>query len=102
LQLLAEHDMGHLDLHEITTSRCAITQTIAADLFDQGASAVRFPSRLEGNAYVALFEGRGTASPAEDPIVLTDPPPEPLTAVTAPWGLTLEPAPTKLRDRRTQ
>ena len=59
VQLLAEHDMGHLDLHEITTSRRAITQTIAADLFDRGASAVRFPSRLDGYACVALFEGRG-------------------------------------------
>ena len=102
LQLLLEHDMQHLDLHEITTSRRAITQTIAADLFDRGASAVRFPSRLDGNACVALFEGRGTASPAADHIALTDPPPKPLTDVTAPWGLVLEPAPTALRHRRTQ
>ncbi|MDT5411079.1 MAG: hypothetical protein QOG14_3299 [Mycobacterium sp.] len=39
-------------------------------------------------------ERRGTASPAGDPIVLTDPSPEPLTHVTAPWGLVLEAAPT--------
>jgi hypothetical protein len=62
-------------------------QTIAADLFNRGAGAVRFPSRLDGNACVALFEGRGTASLAGDPIALTDPPPEPLTNVTTPWGL---------------
>jgi len=99
LELLLEHDMQHLDLHEITTSRRAITQTIAADLFDRGAGAVRFPSRLDGNARIALFEGRGTASPAGQPIALTDPPPEPLTNVTAPWGLVLEPAPTTVRDR---
>jgi hypothetical protein len=97
-----EHDMQHLDLHEITTSRRAITQTIAADLFDRGASAIRFPSRLDGNACVALFEGRGTASPAGDPFALTHPPPEPLTNVTTPWGLVLEPAPTTPRDRRTR
>lgn len=66
--LLFEHHLQHLDLHEITTSRRAITQTIAADLFDRGAGAVRFPSRLDGNACVALFEGRGTASMAGDPI----------------------------------
>jgi hypothetical protein len=44
VQLLLEHDMQHLDLHKITTSRRAITQTIATDLFDRGASAIRFPS----------------------------------------------------------
>jgi len=99
LELLLEHDLQHLDLHEITTSRRAITQTIAADLFDRGAGAVRFPSRLDGNACIALFEGRGTASLAGDPIALTDPPPEPLINVTAPWGLVLEPAPTRVRDR---
>jgi hypothetical protein len=93
VELLLEHDLQHLDLHEITTSRRAITQTIAADLFDRGAGAVRFPSRLDGNACVALFEGRGTASLAGDLIALTDPPPEPLTNVTTPWGLMLEPAP---------
>jgi len=37
--------------------------------------------------------GAGTASPTGDPIALTDPPPEPLTNVTAAWGLVLEPAP---------
>ena len=99
VELLLEHDLQHLDLHEITTSRRAITQTIAADLFDRGAGAVRFPSRLDGNACVALFEGRGTASLAGDLIALTDPPPEPLTNVTTPWGLMLEPAPATVRDR---
>jgi hypothetical protein len=78
VELLLEHDLQHLDLHEITTSRRVITQTIAADLFDRGAGGVRFPSRLDGNPCVALFEGRGTASLAGDPVALTDPPPEPL------------------------
>ena len=97
--LLVEHGLEHLDLHEITTSRRVITQTIAADLFDRGASAVRFPSRLDGNACVALFEKRGTISAAGDPIALTDPPPEQLTNVTTSWGLALEPAPATTRDR---
>jgi hypothetical protein len=39
--LLLEHGLGHLDLHEITTSPRVITQTIAADLFARGASAPR-------------------------------------------------------------
>ena len=44
VELLVEHGLRHLDLHEITTSRRAVPQTIAADLFDRGAGAVRFPS----------------------------------------------------------
>jgi hypothetical protein len=86
-------------INEITTSRRAITQTIAADLFARGAGAVGFPSRLDGNACVALSEGRGTASLAGHRIALTDPPPKPLTNVPTPWGLVLEPAPATTRDR---
>ena len=99
VKLLLEYGLKHLDLHEMTTSRRVITQTIAAELFDRGASAVRFPSRLDGNPCVALFEGRGTASPAGDAVALTDPPPAPLTNVTAPWGLMLEPAPAIVDNR---
>jgi len=32
VDLLLEHDMRHLDLHEITTSRRVVTQAIAADI----------------------------------------------------------------------
>ena len=95
VQLLAEHDMWHLDLHEITTNGRAIRQTIAADLFDRGAGAVRFPSRLDGNACVAQHPLRGARQRqfGGDPIALTDLPPDPLINVTAPWGLVLEAAP---------
>lgn len=41
LDLLLEHGLDHLDLHEVTTSRRAITQTIAAE-FECGAAAVGF------------------------------------------------------------
>jgi hypothetical protein len=92
-ELLLDYELRHLDLHEITTSRRPVTQTIAAELFDRGAAAVRFPSRLDGNACVALFEGRGSSSVIEGPIALTDPPPQPLINVTEPWGLLLESAP---------
>jgi hypothetical protein len=92
-ELLLEYGLQHLDLHEITTSRRPVTQTIAAELFDRGAAAIRFPSRLDGNACVALFEGRGRPNAIEDPIPLTDPPPQQLINVTEPWALVLEPAP---------
>ena len=62
VELLLEHDLQHLDLHEITTSRRAITQTIAADLFDRGAGAVRFP--LAWTAARASHCSRGAASRA--------------------------------------
>jgi hypothetical protein len=94
IDLLLEHGLNHLDLHEITTSRRVVTQTIAAGLFDGGASAVRFPSRLDGCVCVALFEGRGTVSATDDVVALTDPPPEPLATVAAGWDLVLEPAAT--------
>ena len=41
VELLVAHGLEHLDLHEITTKRRAVTQTIAADLYDRGAAAVR-------------------------------------------------------------
>jgi RES domain len=91
--LLLEYGLQHLDLHEITTGRRPVTQTIAAELFDRGAAAIRFPSRLDGNPCVALFEGRGSLSAIDAPIALTDPPPRPLINVAEPWGLLLEPAP---------
>jgi hypothetical protein len=92
-ELLLEYGLQHLDLHEITTSRRPVTQTIAAELFDRGAAAIRFPSRLDGNACVALLEGRGRPTAIEGPIALTDPPPQQLINVTEPWALVLEPAP---------
>jgi hypothetical protein len=92
-ELLLDYGLRHLDLHEITTSRRPVTQTIAAELFDRGAAAIRFPSRLDGNACVALFEGRGSPTAIEAPIPLIDPPPQPLINVTEPWALMLEPAP---------
>jgi hypothetical protein len=43
VELLLEHELQHFDLHEITTSRRAITQTFAADLFDRGPAPSGFP-----------------------------------------------------------
>jgi hypothetical protein len=92
IELLLDHGLEHLDLHEITTSRRAVTQTIAADLYDRdAAAAVRFPSRLDAGACVALFENRGRAKLGGDPISLTDPPPDPLVTVATAWRLQLEP-----------
>jgi hypothetical protein len=93
--LLVDHGLEHLDLREITTDRRVVTQTIAADLFDHGAAAVRFPSRLDGNACIALFDGRGAAQLAGTVVALTDPAPPPLVTVTGQWTLELEAAPAK-------
>lgn len=70
---------------------CKAPQTIAADLFDRcGASALRFPSRLDGQPALVVFEGRGELVEAGEPIALTDPAPEALLAVCREWGLELE------------
>ena len=90
VELLTAHGMEHLDLHEITSDRRVLTQTIAGDLFDRGAAAVRFPSRLDGNACIALFEGRATAHLVGSVIPLTDPAPAPLVTVSGQWKLDLE------------
>jgi hypothetical protein len=88
--LLVEHGLDHLDLHEITTARRTITQTIAGDLYDHGAAAVKFPSRLDGGNCIALFEGRGEVHIVGDVVVLTDPAPAPLVTVAQEWDLGIE------------
>ncbi|GFG48998.1 hypothetical protein CQY20_27625 [Mycolicibacterium agri] len=91
--LLVENGMEHLDLHEVTTSRRVVTQTIAGDLYDGGVAGVRFLSRLDAKPCVALFEGRGDADLIGDIIPLTDPAPGPLLTVTTDWDLDLEDCP---------
>jgi hypothetical protein len=90
--LLLENGLEHLDLHEVTAPRRIVTQAIAGDLYDRGAAALRFPSRLDGRPALALFEGRAELVEAGEPIGLTDPAPEPLLFVCGEWGLELEPA----------
>jgi RES domain len=91
--LLANHQMEHLDLHEITTARRVVTQTIASDLYNQGFAAVCFPSRLDGECCLAVFEGRGELALVAEPLALTDPPPDELVRVIEPWHMALEPYP---------
>jgi hypothetical protein len=101
VDLLLEHDMRHLDLHEVTTNRRVVTQTVAADIYDAGAAAIRFPSCLDGNPCVAIFEGCGELELAAKILPLTDPPPPALLNVVAPWRLDLQPAPAVTQsDRR--
>jgi hypothetical protein len=100
VDLMLEHDMQHLDLHEITTSRRVVTQAIAGHVYDDGASAIRFPSCLDGNPCVAVFEGRGELELAGEILRLTDPPPTALLKVVAPWHLDLQPAPAVARADR--
>jgi hypothetical protein len=91
--LLDAHGMHHLDLAEVTARRRPMTQAIAADLYERlGAAGVRFPSRLDGNPCIALFEGRGLLEPASAPIALVDPAPQALQNVCAGWRLDLAPA----------
>jgi hypothetical protein len=76
VQLLAEHGMSHLDMHEITTRRRIVTQTIATDAFDNlDAVAIRFVSSRDGQACIVLFEGRAELEASGDFIALTDPAP---------------------------
>jgi hypothetical protein len=92
-ELLDAHGMDHLDLSEITADKRPVTQTSAADLHDNhGAAGIRFPSRLDGNACLVVFEERGQLEITADPIQLTDPAPSPLQTVCAGWRLTLQPA----------
>jgi hypothetical protein len=97
--LLDAHGMDHLDLSQITADKRPVTQTIAADLHDRrGAAGIRFPSRLDGNACVVVFEGRGGLEIVAEPVALTDPAPPALQTVCAGWRLALQPA-TALVDR---
>jgi RES domain len=92
-QLLAEHGMSHLDMHEVTTRRRIVTQTIATDAYDNlDVAAIRFASSRDGHACIALFENRAELEEAGPPIALTDPPPEPLVKVAADWKLDLSSA----------
>lgn len=70
-----------------------MTQTVAADIYDDGAAAIRFPSCLDGNPCVAIFEGRGVLELAGEILPLSDPSPTALLKVVAPWRLDLQPAP---------
>lgn len=94
-ELLLAHGLRHLDLHEITTSRRAVTQTIAADLFDCGAAAVRV--WMATHAW-SSSKSRGVAVLNGEMIALTDPPPQALTNVATPWRLRLAPAPVRVCD----
>lgn len=91
-RLLAAHDMPHLDMHEITTRKRIVTQTIASDAYDNlGVAAIRFASSRDGHGCIALFEGRAELIPEGEAIELADLPPA-LVNVAADWKLVLAPA----------
>lgn len=92
-ELLARYDMSHLDMHEITTRRRIVTQTIGTDAYDNlDVAAIRFASSRDGGTCLALFENRAELEQAGQPIALTDPPPESLATVADGWDLHLAPA----------
>lgn len=85
--------LDRLDLSEITADNRPVTQTIAADLHDRlGAAGIRFPSRLDGNACLVVFEERGRLEILADRVELIDPAPAALQTVCAGWRLALQPA----------
>jgi hypothetical protein len=90
--LLHAHGMDHLDLSEVTAKLRPVTQTIASVSYDVGTAGVRFPSRLDGNPCVAVFEGRGSFELVADPIPLTDPAPLAMQRVCKGWRLEAEDA----------
>jgi hypothetical protein len=91
--LLQEHGMDHLDLPQITADNRVVTQTIASSVYDnRDAAAIAFFSKLDGQACVVIFEGRGALQQLDGSIPLTDPAPEPLRRVCEEWHLDLEPA----------
>jgi hypothetical protein len=92
--LLAQHGMDHLDLHEITTRRRVVTQTIAADVYRRfGVGVIRFASSRDGCPCCAILEHHAALEPGGPPIPLTDPPPAALVTVAQEWDLRLEAAP---------
>jgi hypothetical protein len=101
-ELLVEHGMGRLDMHEITTRRREVTQAIATRAYDEeNVGVVRYPSSIDlaGTPCYALIEGRARLALAGDLLLLTDPPPAPLEHVAAGWGMPLQPAPVLARRR---
>lgn len=101
-ELLVEHGMGRLDLHEITTRRREVTQAIATSAYDEEhAGAIRYPSSIDlaGTPCYALLEGRARLELAGDVVSLTDPPPAPLEHVAAGWNMALQPTPAAVRRR---
>jgi len=94
--LLAEHGLGRLDLHEITTRRRALTRAIVTHAYDEErVGLVRYPSSIDlaATPCYALIEGRARLEPAGEAIPLTDPPPAALEHVAAGWAMSLAPAP---------
>jgi hypothetical protein len=101
-QLLRDHRIGRLNLHEITTRRREVTRAIATRAYDKWqAGVVRYPSSVDLSATpcYAVIEGRAVLVPAGEPLRLTDPPPEPLENVAAGWKMPLEPAPARTSRR---
>ncbi len=71
--LLHRHGMEHLNTSEVRSETRAVTQTISAALFDEGAAGIRFRSKLDDLPCVVLFEGRAVLNGAGDPEPLTSP-----------------------------
>jgi hypothetical protein len=87
-ELLAEHDMEHLDITQVRSSDRIVTQTVSRALYARQYAGVRFGSNLDDQPCYALFEGRAELEPNGEPLELT-PDLAPLRQVCEEVGLML-------------
>jgi hypothetical protein len=88
--LLAEHDLSHLDLNQVTMSLRRITQRIGSDVRARlDAASIAFPSKINGGRCYAGFEGGCQLVPDGDPIELTESSPPEFVRVARSWRLPL-------------
>jgi hypothetical protein len=87
-ELLAEHDMDHLDIAQVRSKDRIVTQTVSRALYERYYAGVRFGSDLDDQPCYVLFEGRAELEANGDPRELT-PELEPLQQVCDEFGLKL-------------
>ena len=69
-ELLAAHDMDHLDIAQVRSRDRIVTQTVSRALFERDYAGVRFGSNLDDQPCYALFEGRAELEPNGEPVEL--------------------------------
>lgn len=69
--LLHEHDVEHLDATQLTSVNRTVTQAISHTLYHWDYAGITFPSNLDLEPCLALFEGRGRVELDGDVVPLT-------------------------------
>jgi hypothetical protein len=70
-ELLAEHDMEHLDIAQMRSRDCIVTQTVSRALFERHYAGAGFGSNLDDRPCYALVERRAEREPNGEPVELT-------------------------------